>query len=85
MKKREAILEKDWPEGHLNRFGSVPVPEYDVLVISKVVEKDHFKGHDLKIIDIKYRAGEMKEERRSSCYFKLHDDGRWYFGILVFW
>ncbi|WP_144211046.1 hypothetical protein [Shewanella donghaensis] len=79
MKKLETILENDWPQGHLKRFGSEPLFEYEVFEMEdKLIEKT-YKGHEIKRIKIKYKAGIMNSVRGSSCSFKLYDDNRWYF------
>lgn len=80
MKKMESMLEKDWSEGHLKRFGSESLTEYDFFEIKDVIEKSEYKGLQTKSIRIRYKAGIMTFDRGTSCYFKRHEDGRWYFG-----
>ncbi|MCG9754771.1 hypothetical protein L1D40_05925 [Shewanella insulae] len=78
MKKMEAMLEKDWPEGHLKRFGAEPLTEYDFFVMNDEFRESIYKGHPVKSISIKYQAGIMKRYRGSSCSFEQFEDKRWY-------
>lgn len=79
MKKMESMLEKDWSEGHLKRFGSDSLTEYDSFEMKDAIEKSEYKGLQTKSIRIRYKAGIMTFDRGTSCYFKRHEDGRWYF------
>ncbi|MFT5636237.1 MAG: hypothetical protein ACI89T_001695 [Cognaticolwellia sp.] len=79
MKKMESMLEKDWPEGHLKRFGSEPLTEYELFDINDEVLTSLHKGHSIKRFKFKYKAGTMERYRRSACSFKQGDDQRWYF------
>ncbi|MCL1066061.1 hypothetical protein L2735_04470 [Shewanella olleyana] len=79
MKKLETILENDWPQGHLKRFGSDPLTEYEVFEMEEQLIEKTYKGQEIKRIKIKYKAGIMDRVRGSSCSFKLYDDNRWYF------
>lgn len=78
MKKMESMLEKDWPEGHLKRFGAEPLTEYDFFEIDDEFRESIYKGHPVKSISIKYQAGVMKRYRSSSCSFEQFEDNRWY-------
>ncbi|GIU45213.1 hypothetical protein TUM4438_18180 [Shewanella sairae] len=80
MKKREERLEKKWYENHLSRFGSEPLTEYDLFEMKNEIEKSEHKGLQTKSIRIRFKAGSMTFDKGSSCYFKRHEDGRWYFG-----
>ncbi|WP_351079138.1 hypothetical protein [Shewanella sp. CAL98-MNA-CIBAN-0140] len=80
MKKMEPMLEKDWPEGHLKRFGAKPLTEYDLFEMKDEIKKSEYEGLQTKNIKIRYKAGIMTFDRGTSCYFKRHEDGRWYFG-----
>ncbi|AZG72108.1 hypothetical protein [Shewanella livingstonensis] len=79
MKKMEAMLEKDWPDGHLKRFGAEPLTEYDFFEIDDELRESIYKGHPVKSISIKYQAGVMKRYRGSSCSFEQFENKRWYF------
>ncbi|WP_299570112.1 hypothetical protein [uncultured Shewanella sp.] len=78
MKKRETILENDWPQGHLKRFGSVPLTEYDFFEMEDVFTEKMYKGHKTKYIGLKYKAGKMERVKGSSCGFEQFEDNRWY-------
>ncbi|GIU51596.1 hypothetical protein TUM4438_41810 [Shewanella sairae] len=80
MKKMESMLELDWTEGHLKRFGAEPLTEYDFFEMKDNIKHSEYKGLKTKSIEIWYQAGVMLHKRGSSCYFKRHEDGRWYFG-----
>lgn len=80
MKKMEKKIEKDWPEGHLKRFGPKPLTEYDFFEMKDNIKHSEYKGLKTKSIKVRYKAGIMKQNKGSSCYFKRHEDGRWYFG-----
>ncbi|QYK13549.1 hypothetical protein K0I63_03265 [Shewanella rhizosphaerae] len=79
MKRMETMLEKDWPEGHLKRFGNEPLSEYEIFEIKDEIENTEYKGHKIKRIRFKYKAGTMERYRRSACSFKQDNDQRWYF------
>jgi hypothetical protein len=80
MKKREKRLEEKWYENHLSRFGSKPLSGYDLFEIKDEIESSEHKGLQTKSIKIRFKAGIMTFDRGTSCYFKRHEDGRWYFG-----
>ncbi|WP_133126577.1 hypothetical protein [Shewanella sp. 10N.286.52.B9] len=78
MKKMEPMLEKDWPEGHLKRFGSEPLTKYDVYEMDDGFTEEMYKGHKIKYIGVKYKAGIMERIKGSSCGFEQFEDNRWY-------
>ncbi|WP_285163342.1 hypothetical protein [Shewanella goraebulensis] len=78
LSSREERLEKKWYEGHLKRFGSDPLTEYDIFEIADEFTEKMYKGHNIKRIKIKYKAGTMEKVRRSSCGFEQFEDNRWY-------
>ncbi|NKF49366.1 hypothetical protein G3R49_02065 [Shewanella sp. WXL01] len=80
MKKMEAMIEKDWPAGHLKRFGPEPLTEYDLFEMKNKIKHSEYEGNKTKSIEVWYKAGIMKYKRGTSCYFERHEDGRWYFG-----
>jgi hypothetical protein len=79
MVSRAERLEKKWYEGHLKRFGAESLTEYELFEMKDEVEKSEYKGHPVKSISIKYKAGVMKRYRRSLCSFEQFEDKRWYF------
>ena len=80
MISRAERLEKKWYEGHLKRFGAEPLTEYELFEMKEKIEKSEYKGLQTKSIRVRYKAGIMAFDRGTSCYFKRHEDGRWYFG-----
>jgi hypothetical protein len=79
MVSRAERLEKVWYEDHFKRFGSEPLTKYDVFEMEdKLIDKMH-KGHKIKRIKIKYKAGIMESIKRSSCGFEQFENKRWYF------
>jgi hypothetical protein len=80
MVSRAERLEKKWYEGHLKRFGAEPLTEYDLFEMKDEIKKSEYEGLQTKNIKIRYKAGIMTFDRGTSCYFKRHEDGRWYFG-----
>ncbi|MDO6777243.1 hypothetical protein Q4591_18005 [Shewanella sp. 3_MG-2023] len=78
LTSREERLEKKWYEGHLKRFGSEKLTEYDVFEMEDEFTEKLYKGHNIKRIRIKYKAGAMEKVRRSSCGFEQFEDNRWY-------
>jgi|TARA_R110001592_G_scaffold167040_1_gene402342 hypothetical protein len=78
LTSRVERLEEKWYEGHLKRFGSEPLYEYDVFEMDEKITEKMYKGNNIKRIKIKYKAGTMKKVRRSSCGFEQFEDNRWY-------
>ena len=76
----EDKIEKSWFEDHTKRFGSDPVAEYEILEFDNDLEKKEHRGHKVKIINIKYKAGKMDKLKRSICAFEQFKSGRWYLG-----
>ncbi|WP_108946173.1 hypothetical protein [Shewanella halifaxensis] len=79
MKKMEPMLEKDWPEGHLKRFGAEPLTKYDFFEMKNEFEYSEYKGLKTKSIKVRYKAGIMRNKKGTWCNFHRHEDGRWYF------
>ncbi|QYJ98271.1 hypothetical protein K0J45_03250 [Shewanella alkalitolerans] len=79
MVSRTERLEKKWYEGHLKRFGSEPLSKYDIFEMEDEFRDSFYKGHAIKSISIKYKAGIMKRYKGSSCSFEQFEDKRWYF------
>ncbi|WP_394131459.1 hypothetical protein [Shewanella maritima] len=80
MISRAERLERKWYEGHLKRFGPEPLTQYDFFEMKDNIKHSEYKGLKTKSIKVRYKAGIMKQNKGSSCYFKRHEDGRWYFG-----
>ena len=80
VKNMEDKIEKSWFEDHTKRFGSDPVAEYEILEFDNDLEKKEHRGHKVKIINIKYKAGKMDKLKRSICAFEQFKSGRWYLG-----
>lgn len=80
VKNMEDKIEKSWFEDHTKRFGSDPVAEYEILEFDNDLEKKEHRGHKVKIINIKYKAGKMDKLKRSICAFEQFKNGRWYLG-----
>ncbi|MBE3674041.1 hypothetical protein [Pseudoalteromonas distincta] len=80
VKNMEDKIEKSWFEDHTKKFGDEPITEYEFLEISNNIEKDAYKGKATKTIRLEFKAGEMDKSKRSFCYFKQSENGRWYLG-----
>ena len=48
LTSRVERLEKKWYEGHLKRFGSEPLYEYDVFEMDEKITEKMYKGHNIK-------------------------------------
>lgn len=76
----EDKIEKSWFDDHTKKFGDEPITEYEFLEISNNIEKGAYKGKATKTIRLEFKAGKMDKTKRSLCYFKQSENGRWYLG-----
>ncbi|WP_413473280.1 hypothetical protein [Shewanella baltica] len=75
----EADIRKGIARSFEKKFKGLTEPSYQILEVGPM-EQGEYKGKATRSIKLKYQGRGVKGDRQSRCYFKQHENGRWYLG-----